>query len=350
MHATPELNNIRDLFRKGLHREVIEKTTLLLEAEAKPDPELLYWRGSSRKYCGLFEDAKKDLKPLGNVTGWKSFFTASQLVEGLDTLMQQRPPNEYDIKNGDKVMFRVYYGDDDQFFHTVVDALPQAYRAASSFIGLQGDEIPVFVFNSAHYQQFVKFYTTFNNGGEPQGWWRLLTHNGTISISQSNALEAPLPSNCPSMARLLSHEITHQLTRRIVGNLKDFPNWFSEGAAQCGEGVCDPRAYSQNDRRMRQLIQQNAILPLDQLVASTAFHNAVDQLKKGKQKGDAYAQAFSMTRYLGHLLHGKKLRSLLDDSEARQSFATTLKLQTGMSMDEFYQSWLRAITLTALTP
>ncbi|BCM91415.1 hypothetical protein IAD21_03287 [Abditibacteriota bacterium] len=350
-HSTPELNHIRELFVQGLYLQLIERTTDALDkgkTEAlaknevdKPDPELLYWRGFARRRCGLFKDALADLQSLGNMTGYANFVTAAQLTTEIGLLLEQRPPNEYDIRNDSKVIFRVYYNEDDEFLRTVLDALPKGYTAASSFIGLQADEIPIFVFNSAHYSQFVKFFTTLSDG-PLQGWWRIGNRNGTITISQNNLLESPLPSNYPDMARLMSHEMTHLLIYRIVGDLKDFPTWFNEGTARCGEGVYEPEFYIQNDRKIRQLLAQNAILSLNQIVSPSGFYYSVDQMKKGTQPCDAYAQGFSMTRYLGVLLKGEKLRYFLNDIQEK-GFEAVLKTGTGMTSDEFYQSWLDEI-------
>ncbi|RYZ88410.1 MAG: hypothetical protein EOP06_11005 [Proteobacteria bacterium] len=346
-HSTPELNHIRDLFMQGLYLQLIDKATNAMQLDKDkgqaPDPELLYWRGFARRRCGLFDGAQADLKPLGNVTGWPRFLSAAELSKELDVLLEQRPPHEHEIREGDNVIFRVYYNDDDEFFHTIVDALPKGYQAASTLIGLQTQEIPVFIFNSAHYAEFVKFFTSLSQG-PLQGWWRIGNLNGTITISQNNVLEPPLLSNCPDMARLMSHEITHQLIHHIVGDLQNFPAWFNEGTARCGEGTYKPEFYAQNDQKIKQLVEEDAIIPLSQLVSARAFYHSVDQMKKGVQQGDAYAQGFSMTRYLGTLLKGQKLGDFLDDVQEKQSFDAALKQETGMTPSEFYQSWLDEIS------
>jgi hypothetical protein len=91
---SPELKEIRRLYRIGLNRELIEKATLSINKNDKPDPALLYWRGYARKRLGLFDDARKDLQPLGDFTGWPKFPTAAQLTTELDTLLQLRPPHQ----------------------------------------------------------------------------------------------------------------------------------------------------------------------------------------------------------------------------------------------------------------
>ncbi len=344
-HSTPELNHLRDLFGQGLYRQLIESATDALDRDKadKPNPELLYWRGFARRRCGLFEDAQADLQLLGNLTGWPKCVTAAQLSTQLDLLIEQRPPHERDICQGGKIIFRVYYSEEDDFLRTIVDALPKGYTAASSFIGGEAEGIPIFVFNSAHYSEFVKFFTTLS-GVPMQAWCRIGNQNGTITISQNNMLELPLPSDYSGMARLMSHEMTHQFVHNIVGDPQDFPAWFNEGTARCGEGAYEPAFYAQNDQRIAQLFAQGAILPLNQIVSTTAFYRTVDQMKKGVQRGDAYAQGFSMTRYLGIVLKGETLHDFLSDVQERRGFGEALKAATGMTSDEFYQSWLDTIT------
>jgi hypothetical protein len=224
-----------------------------------------------------------------------------------------------------------------------VDALPKGYQAASTFTGAQADEIPVFVFSTEHYPEFFKFYSILK-GSPPRFWWRMLSRDGAITISQSDSRGHLLTANAVSMGRSMSHEMTHQLIGRVVGQIKDLPNWFNEGAAQSGEAVFAPTMHAQNDRRMQRLLAQNAILPLDQLISSTAFHDSVDQLKEGQGKGDAYAQGFSMTRFLGFLLKGEKMSDFLTSIQQKQSFEAAVKDGTGLTMEEFYQAWLKAIT------
>lgn len=330
---------------QGLYLQLIESATDSLDRDNAtiPNPELLYWRGFARRRSGLFEGAHTDLQLLGNITGWSKFATASQLTTELGQLIAQRPPNHKDVVIDGKAVFCVYYDEDDEFLHTVMNALPKGYETATELVGTQTEGIPIFVFNSAHYRQFVKFFSTLSHI-PLQGWWRIGNLNGTITVSQNNELEAPLAANCPDMLRLMSHEITHQLIHRTVGEIGNFPTWFNEGIARTAEAPCNPQFYAQNDEKIGQLLEHNAILPLYRVASPDAFYHSVEQMKKGSQQYDAYAQGLSMTRYLEFLLKDENLHSFLTNVQEKQCFEKALFAATGMTSEQFYMSWLAAVT------
>ena len=342
VHATPELNEIRLLFRQGLYHQIVEKATVALDKAGPDAPEFLYWRGYARRRLSLFDEALTDLEPLGNVTGWATLPSASQLTQELKEIVALRPVQEMDVRDGNTVVFRVYYEEDDQFLRNVMDALPKGYKAASTLVDEDAPGIPVFVFGENYYEEFVGFYTATKKSA-PRSWWRVLSNEGAIFISQRNAREESFAADYPHTAVLLSHEMTHLLMADVLGTSRDLPNWFSEGAARFGEAIYLPSLTAQNDRTMQQLLQQNALLPLSQLVSSNSLQDAVDQQKNGGQQTDAYAQSFNMTRYLGVLLKGKKLKPFLETMRDKGGFAPALKEGTGLTPEEFYQSWLGAV-------
>ncbi|RYX83036.1 hypothetical protein EON83_16705 [bacterium] len=342
VHSTPELNEIRLLFRQGMYHHIIERATIALDKAGKPAAEFLYWRGYARRQISLLDEARADLEPLGDITGWATLPSAKALAAEVDALIALRPPHQHDIRDGDKVVFRVYYEEESSFLTNVIDSLPKGYKAASTFTGEQTEGVPVFVFGEWRYERFVQLMTAYSKK-PPRLWWRILSHAGAIFVSQRNQIGESFKADYAYLPVLFSHEMTHLLTRSVLGNPRDFPNWFSEGMARCAEAVYLPSFIAQNDRTIQQLLAKNAILPLDQLASSNALQTAVDNQKGGTQNSDAYAQSYNMTRYLQSLLNGKKMPYFIVLMRDKEGFSGALKQETGMTIDEFYQSWLKAI-------
>jgi hypothetical protein len=351
--TSTEFKTVMQLFQKGLYSEVIDKTTALLEkadtdGNHAADPAWKYFRGYALRRRSLFDQAKQDLQPLGNfaasyVKGSSAKWApASTIVEKLDAILAARPPLQHLVHDKGQVRYRVFYNQDDEFSQTVIAALTSGYAAASKFTKVQATEIPVFVFNRDEYPQFAKFYTA-QTESQPRPWFRVLVRSGAIYISQRDQGSKIVPADPSLLGHLVSHETTHVLMGRILGRVKDFPDWFNEGSAESGEAVYDPTMHARNDRRMKTLLRTGTILPLSQIISVENFRDAIDHQKDGTGKSDAYAQGFSMTRYLGTLLKGQTISDFATSIREKESFEAALKEATGLSSEEFYASWLEAL-------
>ncbi|RYG70264.1 hypothetical protein EON80_08285 [bacterium] len=143
---------------------------------------------------------------------------------------------------------------------------------------------------------------------------------------------------------MLVHELTHVYLSRMLTQVKDIPNWFNEGSGVLIQSTLNASKIASNDREIQKLLAQNAILSLEQMTSYNSFHEAVDEAKSGNQKGNPYAQGFNMTRYLGHAMKGAKFSEFVLQVQKEKSFEAALKTKTGMTMPEFYASWVKAIT------
>ena len=288
------------------------------------------------------DDAKKDFEPLGDFTISPKFLPASAQLAQVNELLALRPAHQYLVQQDGKVLFRVYSSEDDDFLHAVLDALPQGYRAASAFTGLQTDDVPIFVFNTAHFADFTAFFGKLS--GKPvRTWFRSVTLSGSITVSQKSETGQPRAANDPKMVRTLSHEMTHQLIRGLLGNRTPMPNWFTEGIAQVCEGLAAPEVYTQNDKLMQKLVAQNAILPLNLILSNNDFHDTVDAMRAGTQKGSPYAQGLHMTRYLVTLLGKESVPEFLQAIAQKGSFEAALQATTGLNMEQFYAAWVASL-------
>ncbi|RYG63766.1 hypothetical protein EON80_20555 [bacterium] len=336
----PELDAMMVPFRRARYHQFIKDASAALAKMDKPDPHILYWKATAERKVGQLEEAKQDFAPLGDFIAWPKYPTASSQVAELETMLKLRPDFEKDIVIGGKIVFKFYYSEENDHTRSIMKALPAAYLAASKLLNNQFGTVPVYFFSSREYDRFVKFYTLLDEA--PHSWWQFLSSKCSITISQINAEGNPLWTH--SLDRSFAHELTHVHFQRTLGSIPDFPNWFNEGAAQLVETSLDPSLLSTNDRRIHQLVQQDAILPLEVVASHSQFHQAVDSAQNGIQKGDPYAQGLNMTRYLGLILKGAKLSGFIQKVADKGSFAGAVQESAGLTVPEFYDEWFKEIS------
>ncbi len=338
----PEVKQVMDLLTAGHFEESIEKTTLALSDPATADPRMRYWRGYAYRSIGRLDDAIKDFEPLGDFSAWPPYHqTASEAAAKLRAIIALRPPHEEVIRVADKVVFRVFYGENTAFTRTVLAALPKGYNAATTFLERGVEETPVFIFSKGEYPEFVKFLTAFS--GPPRSFSRAVAANETIVISQRNALGEVYDSYASYLPYIVAHEMAHIMLRRTIGTIKDLPTWFDEGQATIVGSVLHPRWNAGNDLQIQQLLQAGQILPLEEVTNPSKFYETVGLHEEGQSKGDPYPQGYNMTRYLGKILKGGKLSSFLHLVSDKGSFNAAVKESTSLTMPEFYASWLQSV-------
>lgn len=348
--ASPELHAVRTLFGQGRNDELIEAATAALAKMPQPDPNMLYWRGYAERRIARFDAAAADLDGLGDFTGWPKFPTAATLADEVHAMLELRPPNQHLVERDGKVLFRVYCGQYDAFAQSVISALPRGYQTASKVLGREVDETPIFIFDEKEYPRFFKFCTVLR-GAEPRPTWRVLSHSGTIMVSQREGTGAVFTASEPRLPRLLAHEMTHAIMTRTTGHTGDFPNWFNEGLGEYVASTLEPAMLTQNDRIMKWLVQKGTLLSLKEISSPGSFHDALIPTKEGVITAGPYSQGFSMTRYLAALLKDKPMSEFVTLIDRKASFQKALTEATGLTSDEFYAGWLKSITLAqSVTP
>jgi hypothetical protein len=338
-----EVTKLRKLVTAAKFDEIIDQSTLEIAKTTPTDERLLFLRGYAAYKTSRFDLARQDLKSLGNFALTPAYPTAAKMLSEVNALLELRPAKEHIVRVKDRVVFRVYSSQDDELTRNALEALPQGYEAASTFLHKEVEDIPVFIFNGNEYEQFFKFYTLLGSGQEPHMFWRFLSRRGSITLSQRDGAGKESVPSVTALTQTIAHEMTHVLMQRMVTGVKGFPNWFNEGASQLVAGSLSPATYTRNDSSIKRLIKQGAILPIDKITAHAEFHENVDQLREGSGKGDPYAQGLSMTRYLGFVAKGMKLSDFLASMQQKKNFEAALKDHTGMTMAEFYASWLKFV-------
>lgn len=339
--APKALVEVIKLWREARFEELVTVATRELAENEKPDPGITYWRGYAYWNLGNVDNAQKDFASLGDFQRWPQYPNATVLADKMGSILALRPSLEHKIYVDEKLAFKVYYNDRTAFVDTVLNALPKGYETATTLLRKEVAEIPVFVFNDTEYERFFEFMTLFS--GEPHKRWRFLSAKGSIILSQRDDAFNLYDPTLTTLPGGITHEMTHVLMRRILGKIEDLPNWFVEGAAQITEGMLDPKKFQLNDRRVQRLLADNAILPLEKLKSHASFHEVVDQLGEGQTKSSPYAQGQSMSRYLGTLINGTKFADFLELVRQKQSFDAALTELTGMTMQEFYDAWLKEV-------
>jgi hypothetical protein len=340
--TSPEVKELIKFWSLGRYDDLIERATQIMAEAKTPDPMVAYWRGYAEKKISWLDAALKDLKPLGEYAAWPKYPLASSMVNDIEEALAHRPPLEYAMKIDGVVVFRVYFRNNDDFTRNIMDSLPQGYEVATRFVHKKATEIPVFIFNEGEYDDFYKFMMAFS--GVPHKWHKVLAAHGAIIIGQRSGYDKVTAGDIKTMPNTIGHEMTHVLMRRQLAKVKDTPTWFIEGTAQMVAATLSPEQFLANDQRIKRLVQQNALLPLEQLTKYQDFHGNVDQQQEGTTKANPYAQGMSMTRYLGFILKGGKLSDFLDMMEKKGDFEGALKELSGMTYQEFFDSWLAAVS------
>lgn len=172
---------------------------------------------------------------------------------------------------------------------------------------------PLYIFQS--HKSFM------NSEGSDTGKWTVgTTRSGdeTIAIDASGVMVLP--------REVLSHEITHAVIFRLLGNrISALPLWFNEGLAKYESG-----AYPGNDDQMvAEAAANESLIPLTSL--SDSFPE--------DKTGTAYAISSSAIRYMINKYGPSTPRKVLRGIAETGSFSTAMKKATGLSSFEFADQW-----------
>jgi hypothetical protein len=333
-----KLPRIIKLWNQGDFDELITLANRELAGSETPNPDVTYWRAYANWKLGRLDEAYKDFASLGDFDRWGKLGNASKLAAQMRDAIALRPAREHPVTVGEKTAFKVYYSEKTAFVEAVLEALPQGYQLGTELLHKEVAEIPVFIFDEAEYESFVEFMGRFAT--DPGKRAHFMSVNGSIIISQRNRVGDVVEPDIDTLPETITHEMTHVLMRRVLGKIKDLPNWFTEGSAEMTAAARTPARHQLNDKRVKRLLADGAILPLEQLKSHGSFHDAVEQRGDGLSKASPYAQGMSMTRYLGYLLKGVKFADFLALTRKRRSFEVALTESTGMTVDQFFDSWL----------
>ena len=336
-----ELKEIRRLAAAALYEEAIVRATIAIETTAQPNKDLYYLRGYSRRYLSQYEKAIEDLQDLGNYKLIGNWPKSDEMVSYLKGGIATRPPHKHLLQLENGTWIHIYYGEENEFTRNVIRDATQGFQAAIQFFGVQPRDVSVFLFTETEYDKFEAFQKAVL-GRLLTSWIRVYANQGSIVVSQKNGLGKVFEPETPRMLEFVTHEFSHLLVIQILGRYpKDFPNWMIEGIANVGASTVLPTFADGNDRGMRYLLQQDAILPLEEVTSRQLWAIAIDRTWVKGEKGSPYAQGFHMTRYLQMRLARAGKSDFLLSVRRLKSFDLALKENLNLTPQQFYDDWFQ---------
>lgn len=351
----PLAEDLRDyvaLYKRAFFDELISKINLTIEAlpvaeRAQPDPRLLYLRGLARYKLGWFELAKPDLLAAqqAKVTGLQEGLGPDWVLSYIKKRDGFLPPKVQEIRDGDRVLFRMHYYGMEDGTATVMAMLPEAYRISQQMFGADVEATTVYVFDN--YEQFVAYYKAFEETQGPGSWYAAITIGDLVFISLRDTNgELRARDGRDFFKTTIVHEYNHAMFHRLMG-FSPQPSWFVEGLAQNAGAQVDPNYDAVKQRILKRLFQNHALLPLDTLGDNDAFAAQVElglRMEKGNDgqfAPDPYAQGYGMTQYLLNNISTAQLQSFLNRVRESKNFDGSFATEFGFSVEQFYEMWKR---------
>ncbi|MBI4639673.1 MAG: tetratricopeptide repeat protein [Candidatus Tectomicrobia bacterium] len=153
--------------------------------------------------------------------------------------------------------------------------------------------------------------------------WSAGIYDGKIRIPIGG-----LSENTPLLEKIIFHEYTHSVIHAITqGNC---PVWLNEGLAQYAEKV----RHEERDPLLSQAVQSKQLIPLPYLQGS--FLNF-----KREMANLAYAQSFSLVKYVIDAYGMHQIRKILETLGKRESIDNAFKQVLGVGMIELESEWRR---------
>ena len=355
-----DLEKYRLMFKRGIYGEVLADinqkiAALPTDKRANPDPRLLFVRGMAYYHLSWFREAKADLlvAQKADIHRLVSKSFVQRILQKIDNLTPLLPPNMREIRDGERVIFRMHSFATEGDAATVAQMLPDAYRINRQIFGQDVEAIPIFVFDN--YDRFSAFYRKYN-GAAPSSWEWAVTTGTLVQISLRNKKNVAIARyNRPFFYGAIVHEVNHAMINRLMGNAK-FPPWFKEGLAQVVEVQVKPDFDADKQRRIAHLFQDDkkGLLPIEKLRKNKFFFDQVELgvtlRKSGKRAGapDPYAQSYGLMKSLLSDFSTAQLQSFLARVRKSDDFDGSFAAEFGMTTAQFYEKW-KAKTTRELT-
>ena len=331
------------LYNRGFFDELIFKTNQrIAEMGDKPDPRLFYWRGWAYYKLGWFDLAETDLNAArigGAYAGSKKFASVMNGLNSMTRLKVLMPPNMQEIGQGERVQFQMHYSKMGDGAAKVKNLLPTAYRINREMFGTDVEAMPVYVFDT--YEQFRAFNKELAGHDKIGNWvWGI-----RVGASLLIALQYPDGSSA-SIGSVIVHEINHVMLSRLSGGTKQ-PYWFIEGIAQVAQAQIDPAFASANQRALKQLFANNALVPIEKISSGNGYIEQTElgiSMRKGGDSQAApnpYAQSYGMIKYLLDNISTAQLQSFLNRNRESGDFNSAFQDEFGFTVEQFYEMWKR---------
>ena len=337
------------MFKRGFFDELIYHVNQKIEASpadkrASPDPRLLYFRGLAYFKLGWFERAKVDLIVAEKAgvaeiePGWGANWVLYYIKQRTPVL----PPKMEEIRQGERVLFRMHSFGMENGTVFVKALLPEAYRVSRQMFGTDVEATTVYVFDD--YAQFAAYYEK-HTGEKHSGWIDALTIGDLVLISLSDQEGTSLARDDRDFFKTtIVHEINHALFHRLMGWAEP-PSWFVEGLAQVAGAQVSQDYVASKQQRLNRIFRNNVLLPIEKLEDADEFYAQTElgvTMSKGRDRDkapDPYTQGYAMVKYLLDNISTPQFQSFLNRVRESNDFKGSFANEFGMTTAQFYEKW-----------
>jgi hypothetical protein len=243
------------------------------------------------------------------------YYTEPQSFDYLD--------NRYQWQSLEDELFRVHwYVGDAEFGQSLMDAAHAGLERAEKLLQLgEQQQVDTYVYGSGKEMQ-----STLRLGG--LNW---VAGHADPEMNVMMVSLPPGPDQRRETERQIPHELMHILLYQAVGEEYDnLPTWFKEGVASANELRPNPDYYLILERA----VEQNALIPLDQLCASFPQDSSVYL---------AYAESDSFVRYLHQKYGSAGLSDLMNSYAAGGGCEYGSQTALGLTLERLENNWQREI-------
>ena len=334
-----------ELWENAFFDELIFKVNAHIEAlpageRTRPDPRLLWFRGMASYKLGRLAEAKADLTASRN-DGRRTHGTGETL-ESIERRRAAAPPQMEEIRDGERVLFRMHFFGMEGGTVFVKSILPEAYRVSRQMFGTDVEATTVYVFDD--YAQFAAYFKA-HTGEERNSWSAAMVLGDVALISLSDQNGTSLARDDRDFLKTtIVHEINHAVFNRLMG-FSPQPAWFVEGIAQVAGAQVSPQYVASKQRRLERLFRNDLLMPMEKLEDEEEFYAQTalgSRMNKGPDRDmapDPYTQGYSMAKYLLDNVSTPQLQSFLNRAREFKDFKSSFASEFGMTTAQFYQKW-----------
>ena len=299
-----------------VHAQVTSEVYLEFEPAATVEVD---WDWDMRKTGGL--------PPGTNVEYWWTIADATGNRVETEPSVVRFDDHRYDWRSLTRGKITIYwYRGDDSFAQELMSTAQQALLRLAEYTGVEPEQpVRMYIYGSSGDLLGSMIY--------PQEWT-----GGVAFTSYSTIAIGITPGNLDWGNRAIAHELTHLVIHQIIFNPYGYlPTWLDEGLAMNAEGEMSPsyRAVLSNGVAEENLISVRSLASPFSAYAEESYL--------------AYAQSYSLVKYLSDTYGQEKMFELLNTFKQGSSYDEALVRVYGFDMDGLDTRWREYIAGGALS-
>ena len=313
-----DITDIRLHYRvdRMVHARVTSEVYLEFEPAATVEVD---WDWDMRKTGGL--------PPGTNVEYWWTIADATGNRVATEPSVVRFDDHRYDWRSLTRGKITIYwYRGDDSFAQELMSTAQQALLRLAEYTGVEPEQsVRMYIYGSSGDLLGSMIY--------PQEW------TGGVAFTRYSTVAIGIaPGSLDWGSRAIAHELTHLVIHQIIFNPYGYlPTWLDEGLAMNAEGELSPsyRAVLSNAVAEENLISVRSLASPFSAYAEESYL--------------AYAQSYSLVRYLSDAYGQEKMFELLNTFKQGSSYDEALVRVYGFDMDGLDARWREYIASGVLS-